>query len=121
MKQALWLRLSGGIKPNGHANKPKRSVRARRLKTRSAGYESRMRVYRERVKLFLKRHPWCEVYPLLPSTQNHHERGRLKSLLLDERFWHAVSMAGHEWIGAHPDEARKRGLLCEKGKWNVYE
>jgi hypothetical protein len=47
----------------------------------------------------------------------HHLRGRANSLLLDKRYWLAVSKIGHRWIHEHMDEARERGWLCAKGDW----
>jgi len=53
------------------------------------------------------------------ATQVHHSRGRLGDLLLDERFWVAVSAKGHEWIHENISHARKVGLICEPGQWNT--
>jgi len=49
----------------------------------------------------------------------HHTRGRAGTLLLDWRHWRALRRECHEWVAAHPVEARRRGLLCEPGLWNV--
>lgn len=46
-------------------------------------------------------------------------RGRAGTLLIDVRFWKAVSREAHDWIQAHPVEARAEGLLCGPGEWNV--
>lgn len=54
-------------------------------------------------------------------TEIHHTRGRLGSLLMDKRFWMAVSKAGHRYIHSHPAEARRRGWICEAGLWNTPE
>lgn len=48
---------------------------------------------------------------------NHHMRGRLGPLLLDERFWLAVSRPGHDWIHTNPKEAEKLGFIDLKN-WN---
>jgi hypothetical protein len=57
-------------------------------------------------------HPCCNRL-----NEVHHLRGRAGSLLLDERFWMAISKQGHRWVHANMDEARKRGWLCSKGDW----
>lgn len=51
-------------------------------------------------------------------TEVHHTRGRAGALLLDKRFWIAVSRIGHRWIHSNPAEARRRGWLCAVGEWN---
>ena len=52
-------------------------------------------------------------------TEVHHMRGRAGSLLLDQRYWLAVSKQGHRWIHSNIEKARALGWLCELGKWNV--
>ncbi len=47
----------------------------------------------------------------------HHMRGRTGKLLMDQRFWKAVSKEGHRWIHEHMEEARKHGWLCKRGDW----
>ncbi len=53
----------------------------------------------------------------------HHSRGRGHGgrgpLLMDERFWIAMSTQGHRWVHDHPAWARERGFMCESGQWNV--
>lgn len=49
----------------------------------------------------------------------HHTRGRLGPLLMDERFWMPISKAGHRWVHANVEQARRHGWLCEPGKWNT--
>jgi len=62
----------------------------------------------------------CAVLPHLQATDIHHMKGRVGyadqwarennvSLLLDERFWLAVSRLGHIRIEDNPDWARKMG------------
>ena len=60
----------------------------------------------------------CAVYPLYAASEVHHKRGRLGPLLVDKRYWLAVSAQGHRWIHEHPEEARRRGWLAKPGQWN---
>ena len=89
--------------------------------------ERELRTYGKRRKWFLVEHPWCEwglrqVPPQhIRSEQIHHARGRLYGLLLDERYWFAVSAKAHDWIHRNPNAARALGLLCEHGKWGTAE
>ena len=55
---------------------------------------------------------------LVPSSDIHHLRGRHRTLLIDKRFFCPTSRKWHDWIDAHPDEARKYGFLCERGDWH---
>lgn len=81
--------------------------------------ERLMIIYNAQKRRVLKVNPFCARFPKLKSEDVHHTRGRVGSLLLDERFWRAVSRKGHDWIGNNMAEARKLGLLCEVGQWNV--
>lgn len=60
----------------------------------------------------------CAVFPKKKASQIHHMRGRLGSLLLDERFWLPTSATGHRKIHDNPEWARSKGFLCEIGEWN---
>jgi hypothetical protein len=62
----------------------------------------------------------CAVFPAKAATQNHHKRGRLGTLLLDKRFWIAVSQEGHDFIHNNVSKAMKLGLLAAKGYWHVW-
>ncbi len=45
------------------------------------------------------------------SVEIHHRKGRVGALLLDERWWFAISRQNHDRIHANPKEARERGWL----------
>lgn len=77
------------------------------------------RIYAKLRRQFLAQNPECAVYRNKPANQIHHRRGRIGTLLIDQRFWLSVSMAGHEWIGRNPVQARAKGFICEQGKWNT--
>jgi hypothetical protein len=94
-------------------------------------------LYRYRVRLFLLKHPYCQVWlaergieeewakaqnglvcgtdgvrmvvPL--ATQVHHRNKRRGADLLDQTEWLAVSREAHAWIENHKDWARARGFL----------
>lgn len=64
----------------------------------------------------------CAVFNNLPATEIHHAHGREGyadeyarendiPLILDERFWRAVSREGHEYIQNNYDWAIENGLL----------
>jgi hypothetical protein len=144
-KKALWKQIESQKSQSGQSSTAKRPgsglgfTRPQRKKAESRkatgstrrefspGYKAKshqMRQYSALKKSFLLRNPWCAVLPLRPATHIHHTRGRLGSLLTDERYWVPVSVMGHSWIHFHPEQARLRKwmgipLLCEKGKWNT--
>lgn len=80
-----------------------------------------MAIYAKRRKKFISENPDCAVYAFRSSREVHHLRGRCSDLLLNEKFWLPVSADGHRWIHNHPNEARKRGLLCQVGEWGKQE
>lgn len=99
----------------------------RHIRRMSPRQRVRIVEYHKRRRWFLLNNPWC-AWGLaqnpkrhIRATEVHHTRGRIGSLLNDERFWLAVSQYGHEWIHAHPNDARKLGLLCQVGQWNKPE
>lgn len=107
----------------------------RRIRARTPDRAAQEREYRAEVEKWLKlpENRVCAVWSVseefrvslkwkrdsYPATQCHHMRGRRGTLLLDKRYWVAVSNAGHRWIENHPDKARTLGLLCAKGQWNT--
>ncbi len=68
---------------------------------------------------------WCPVWDYMvnngpnnrghsqprPTSDIHHKKGRVGSLLNDTRYWLAVSRVGHQWLHDHPNQARERGWL----------
>lgn len=87
---------------------------------------------------YLEAHPYCQWfiqfhkldeatvikhcgYVMLPNytkpilvplaTEIHHRRGRVGSLLTDERYFLAVSHRGHLWIHNNPGQAYDQGFM----------
>lgn len=100
--------------------KPKKKIRRFTSKR-----EALKRIYAIRRRDFLIEHPWCawglkQNPPVrIRSEEIHHTRGRIGRLLTEEKYWLAVSAAGHDWIHNNMDAARRLGLLCQKGQWNL--
>jgi len=83
--------------------------------------------YHRRAKAWLleqkRKQWWCSIgFELfgkrLEVTEVHHRNGRLGSLLLDERFWVAISSQAHDWVHRRILDARKRGWIAPEGQWN---
>jgi hypothetical protein len=68
---------------------------------------------------YLAQNPMCCVKSDSSADDIHHCRGKNATLMLDWRFWKAVSRKVHNWIGDNPNEAREAGLLCAWGEWNT--
>ncbi len=48
------------------------------------------------------------------TTDIHHKKGRIESLLLDTRYWLAVSRNGHREIEENPDWAKEQGYSLSR-------
>ncbi len=104
--------------------------------------QQRLRLYAKARARFLEANPICGVWlrrdacvikhdgkmigfaiGCIPqySTEIHHKRGRNGELLLDERYWLAVSSENHTWIHNNIAEARKLGLIAQPGEWGKQE
>lgn len=120
---------------------PKKLLRPvrKRIRSESKVRAVHLRVYRIEARKFLaaaRKAGWnCPVVDEIASLRNgskyghpisskitevHHMRGRVSGLLLDQRFWIAVSKQGHRWIHANVKESRKRGWICAAGQWNIF-
>lgn len=77
----------------------------------------RLKIYAKQRKVFLATHPLCVVFPDRKSEDIHHVIGRAGKLLLDERYWLAVSREGHNLIHSNIKEAQAKGLIAANGKW----
>lgn len=105
--------------------RPQGSKARRYIRQVSKARASRLKIYAAVRTAFLRHHPRCEALVICKAARSpkatdiHHTRGRVGTLLTDERFFVAVCRQCHEWIGSNPAAARARGLLCEAGKWNT--
>lgn len=114
--KALWTMLPGA--PKSEAKKPAKirqvSPRQRRRLSQYATLKAEwMRAFH--ADGFCD----CGCWKKSERLDVHHTRGRAGALLLDWRHWRALRRECHDWVAAHPVEARRRGLLCEPGLWNV--
>jgi hypothetical protein len=49
-----------------------------------------------------------------PTTDIHHKKGRIGSLLLDTRFWIALSREGHRFVEENPIWAKENGYSLNR-------
>ena len=92
------------------------------IKKQSDEMKRMMSIYVRKKAAFLRKNKKCAVMPHLASVDVHHRAGRgIHSyydeaareagipLLLDERFWLAVSREGHDEIERRPEWAKRMG------------
>jgi hypothetical protein len=49
-----------------------------------------------------------------PTTDVHHSKGRIGSLLLDTRYWIALSREGHKYVEENPEWAKENGYSLNR-------
>lgn len=96
------------------------------LNKQSKGKAREMRLYYEELKewLQLPKNAACAICLCLgnvprPATECHHQRGRNKGLLRDQRFWIPSCRGCREVPHSRPAWAREMGLLAPAAEWNV--
>ncbi len=114
--KALWFKIKHG---NAAPNKPRR-----RIRTHSKARAKREREYEKVKAVWLPQHPTCAACRLRHLTPRatddvHHSRGRTGPLLTMSEFFIPVCRSCHDWIKDNSTEARRLGLICEKGKCNT--
>lgn len=113
-------------------DRPKKSIGPRkRIPAMSAKRKGEVREYSRKRKIFLGLRPTCERWterwnvisdrgPSVIVTGTcgriaddvHHLKGRLDGNYLDDLTWLPVCRKCHDWIHAHPKEARELHLLA---------
>jgi len=49
-----------------------------------------------------------------PTSDIHHKKGRIGSLLLDTRYWVALSREGHKFVEENPIWAKENGFSLDR-------
>lgn len=105
----------GASRPsNNYLRQPKPKVKSRGLTSRvrlnpvSKTRKAELAIYLVRVAAFKKEHPICCYCHTRKTTDNHHERGRLGPLLLDERYWRPCCRRCHDRQPGHANSAGPR-------------
>lgn len=105
---------------SAHNSQPKKPTAIKKpIPPRSSKREVQDAVYSVLRIKFLKEHIMCEAH--LPgctqsSTDVHHKRGRIGTLLTEIKYWLAVCRHCHDWIEAHPEESKEKGLSLDRLK-----
>lgn len=134
-KKALWYRAKFGDAPKEKKRKPVRRV-SKAKAARDRVYNPMIREWKKDrlcacagVVIWHADHPdlnknkgsnftiVCSMHEHLCS-DNHHTRGKLKELLMDERFRLPVCRKAHNFIRDNPAISRENGWLPPLGQWN---
>lgn len=94
--------------------KPRKPVRQRSRRMTTI-YE---KLYKPMVARFLLLNRSCFVCGC-KTTVNHHLRGRISTLLIDERFFRAACDRCHRSIHNCPNASIEAGLLAGRGEWGI--
>ena len=85
----------------------------------ATAHAKRLKLYPKLKREFLAKHFMCQCCYCAPAADIHHTAGRSGKLLIDVSKWKSLCRECHNMAHAYPAWARDKGLLAEKGKWNV--
>lgn len=130
-KPALWTQFAKPLKRSATLRNQRKAAFSgvgrgkvaakppKRLKSRSSAMMAKMKEYRAAKGRFLLANRHCACCGISSCNMElHHQRGRISTLLTDERFWLPLCPACHRWVHEHINEARERGLIAAPGEWN---
>lgn len=107
---AAYLRKQAAIKEKKLSFQPvKIPRRSKKRLAEEAQYSKDRREFLDRPE-----NMFCAVFPWKRATQVHHKMGRIGPLLLDQRYWLAVSDEGHKKIEANPAWARENNFSLDR-------
>jgi hypothetical protein len=99
-------------------NKTKLKKVTQKIKQFSSKRQRQNQAYLIMRKIFLETYEHCAVFPNLQATEIHHAYGRRGEMLLDTRYWFAVSREGHSHIHSNVEWAEENGYLI-KGRNSI--
>jgi len=103
-------------------------TRRKPIRRVSSKRAAQLKEYTKLRKEFMAAHPICKVWldenpdfqdgdmwpNFAASTDIHHRKSRVGKMLLDTRYWMAVSRTAHQRIHQFPKWAREKGYLLDK-------
>jgi len=110
-----WLKSSKGkITPKVRESvlKPTTSKRIKPISDKKLEELKEYRIVRDR---YFKNNPVCE-FPNCSSREItlHHAKGRIGSLLTDDRYFKSLCIYHHTYCEEHPTEAKRLGLSFDR-------
>lgn len=99
----------------------KKDKAIKHIKKVSSKREAENQVYSQLRKVFLSKpeNKWCPVMLQLKNkkvraTTVHHAKGRRGKMLLNTKYWVALSMEGHDYVEKHPSWAKENGYSVNR-------
>ena len=100
-------------------------TRRKPIRRVSSKRAAQLKEYTKLRKEFMAANPICKVWldenpdsmfhvDASASTDVHHKKSRVGKMLLDTRYWMAVSRTAHQRIHQFPKWAREKGYLLDK-------
>ena len=84
------------------------------IRKQSVRREDENKVYLQLREIFLKKpeNKYCPVMQQLKNkkvetTDVHHKKGKIGKLLIDTKYWIALSREGHKYVEEHPNWAKE--------------
>lgn len=107
-----WLNGSKGQLTKESVLKPTTSKRIKQISDKKLEELKEYRIVRDR---YFKNNPVCE-FPNCSSREItlHHAKGRIGSLLTDDRYFKSLCMYHHRVIEENPTEAKRLGLSFDR-------
>ena len=87
----------------------------KKIAPRSKKRIAQEKIYSDLRRVFLNK-PENKVCPITnePTTTIHHKKGRIGDLLIDTRYWVALSMDGHIFVEQNPEWAKEHGYSLSR-------
>jgi hypothetical protein len=86
-----------------------------KINNRSKKRQAQELVYSKLRKVYLNR-PENKICPIkgVPTTEVHHKKGRIGTLLIEIEFWVALSREGHDYVEDNPVWAKENGYSLNR-------
>lgn len=97
------------------SNQSDKKIEFKPIKKLSDKRKKENAIYLREVTAFLNL-PENKICPVTKgrTTEVHHMKGRIGKLLLDKRYWLAVSRKGHQRIELNPEWAKEQGFSLSR-------
>ena len=93
---------------------PRKKKEKKPIKKTSKSRQADQRLYEIVRERYLNNNPICEVCGTTHSDQIHHKKGKIGSLLYNERYFLAVCFPCHRHIEDNPEFAKREGYSLNR-------
>lgn len=95
------------------------AMKPKRIRPVSKRRAAALKLYAVAKAAHLKEHPNCQKCGYHKDVSIHHVRGRVGTLLYDDRYFKSLCRLCHAWVHQFPQQATAMGYLAQKGEWNT--